>query len=54
MKTIDKALIVIGFFLAMIFGCALDSESMLIPVIGVLAGGALMAIGEIRCYLYQR
>lgn len=54
MKTIDKVLTWIGFLLVMVFGCAMDSESMVIPVIGVLIGGLLILIGEIRCSFAQR
>lgn len=54
MKTIDKALITIGMALVMIFGCAMDSESMVAPLAGVIAGCLLMVIGEIRCSCYRR
>lgn len=54
MKTIDKLLILTGFLLLMIFGCAMDSESIIIPLAGVLTGCLLMAIGEIRCSCYRR
>lgn len=54
MGRFEKAMMGIGGLLIAFFGSCLDSQNMMVPVIGVAIGIAFLGIGELKWYVSQR